>query len=95
MSTSMCMMLYATLERWRCGERLGKTWSSSTSLSINPEICREFLAFKGCGGLVGLHSSLALLVVVERQLDLTSVTTRLRGSSCVVLSRLDTGVMNQ
>ncbi|MQL93443.1 hypothetical protein Taro_026083 [Colocasia esculenta] len=22
-------------------------WSSSTSLCINPEICREFLAFKG------------------------------------------------
>ncbi|MQL96368.1 hypothetical protein Taro_029046 [Colocasia esculenta] len=32
-----------------------------------------------CGGLVGLHNSLALLVVVERQLDLTSVIARLRG----------------
>ncbi|MQL87555.1 hypothetical protein Taro_020104, partial [Colocasia esculenta] len=27
----------ARLERWRSGERLGKTWSSSTSLCINPE----------------------------------------------------------
>ncbi|MQL71823.1 hypothetical protein Taro_004178 [Colocasia esculenta] len=48
-----------------------------------------------CGGSVGLHSSLSLLVVVERQLDLTSVTGRLRGSSCAVLSGLDTDVMNQ
>ncbi|MQL99477.1 hypothetical protein Taro_032201, partial [Colocasia esculenta] len=31
-----------------------------------------------CGGLVGLHSSLYLLV--ERQLDLSSVAARLRGS---------------
>ncbi|MQL72969.1 hypothetical protein Taro_005322 [Colocasia esculenta] len=31
-----------------------------------------------CGGMVGLHSSLALLVVVERQLDHTFVTARLR-----------------
>ncbi|MQM14239.1 hypothetical protein Taro_047169 [Colocasia esculenta] len=34
-------------------------------------------------------------VVVERQLDLSSVTARLRGSSCVVLFGLDTDVMNQ
>ncbi|MQL82730.1 hypothetical protein Taro_015208, partial [Colocasia esculenta] len=33
--------------------------------------------------------------VVELQLDLSSVTARLRGCSCVVLSGLDTGVMNQ
>ncbi|MQL87608.1 hypothetical protein Taro_020149 [Colocasia esculenta] len=33
--------------------------------------------------------------VVELQLDLSSVTARLRGSSCVVLFGLDTGVMNQ
>ncbi|MQL88905.1 hypothetical protein Taro_021476 [Colocasia esculenta] len=39
--------MQASLEHWRSGERLGKTWSSSTSLCINPEICREFLAFKG------------------------------------------------
>ncbi|MQL90217.1 hypothetical protein Taro_022793 [Colocasia esculenta] len=34
-------------------------------------------------------------VVVERQLDLSFVTARLRGSSYVVLSGLDTGIMNQ
>ncbi|MQL81408.1 hypothetical protein Taro_013862 [Colocasia esculenta] len=41
--------------------------------------------------------ALALVVLCERerQLDLTSVATRLRGSCCAVLSRLDTGVMNQ
>ncbi|MQM19714.1 hypothetical protein Taro_052725 [Colocasia esculenta] len=43
--------------------------------------------------LVSLHCS--WLVVVERQLDLSSVTARLRGSSCALLSGLDTGVMNQ
>ncbi|MQL97793.1 hypothetical protein Taro_030491 [Colocasia esculenta] len=45
--------------------------------------------------LVGLHCSWLYCVVVERQLDLSFVTARLRGSSCVVLSGLDTGVMNQ
>ncbi|MQM19031.1 hypothetical protein Taro_052031, partial [Colocasia esculenta] len=39
-----------------------------------------------CGGLVGLHSSLALLVVVERQLDLTSVAARLR--VCLVVAQV-------
>ncbi|MQM15456.1 hypothetical protein Taro_048403 [Colocasia esculenta] len=34
-----------------------------------------------------LVSTVLWLVVVERQLDLSSVTARLRGSSCVVLSR--------
>ncbi|MQL90895.1 hypothetical protein Taro_023497 [Colocasia esculenta] len=43
--------------------------------------------------LVGLHYS--WLVVVERQLDLSSVTVRLRGSSCALLSELNNGVMNQ
>ncbi|MQL86856.1 hypothetical protein Taro_019396 [Colocasia esculenta] len=32
---------------------------------------------------------------LQRKLDLSSVTARLRGSSCVVLSGLDAGVMNQ
>ncbi|MQL75353.1 hypothetical protein Taro_007728 [Colocasia esculenta] len=45
--------------------------------------------------LVGLHCSFALLCGVERKLDLSSVTARLRGSSCVVLSGLDIDVMNQ
>ncbi|MQM19978.1 hypothetical protein Taro_052992, partial [Colocasia esculenta] len=35
-----------------------------------------------------LVSTVLWLVLVERQLDLSSMTTRLRGSSCVVLSRL-------
>ncbi|MQM16852.1 hypothetical protein Taro_049813 [Colocasia esculenta] len=34
-------------------------------------------------------------VVVELQLDLLSLTARLRGGSSVALSRLDTGIMNQ
>ncbi|MQM18599.1 hypothetical protein Taro_051594 [Colocasia esculenta] len=34
-------------------------------------------------------------VVVCLQLDLSSVTARLRGSSCVVLSGLDTGLISQ
>ncbi|MQM09118.1 hypothetical protein Taro_041984 [Colocasia esculenta] len=42
-----------------------------------------------------LISTLLWLVLMERQLDLSSVTVRLRGSSRVVLSGLDTGVMNQ
>ncbi|MQM04651.1 hypothetical protein Taro_037455 [Colocasia esculenta] len=42
-----------------------------------------------------LVSTILWLVLVKRQLDLSSVTVRLRGSSCVVLSGLDTGVMNQ
>ncbi|MQM05692.1 hypothetical protein Taro_038507 [Colocasia esculenta] len=42
-----------------------------------------------------LISTVLWLVLVERKLDLSSVTARLRGSSCVVLSGLDTGVMNQ
>ncbi|MQL89067.1 hypothetical protein Taro_021637, partial [Colocasia esculenta] len=33
--------------------------------------------------------------LVERQLDLSSVTARLRGCSCVVLSGLDTGLISQ
>ncbi|MQL91181.1 hypothetical protein Taro_023786 [Colocasia esculenta] len=33
--------------------------------------------------------------LVERQLDLSSVTARLRGSSCVVLSGLDIGLISQ
>ncbi|MQL91740.1 hypothetical protein Taro_024356 [Colocasia esculenta] len=41
-----------------------------------------------------LVSTVPWLVLVERQLDLSSVTARLRGSSCVVLSGLDTSVMN-
>ncbi|MQL89158.1 hypothetical protein Taro_021732 [Colocasia esculenta] len=41
-----------------------------------------------------LVSTVLWLVFVERQLDLSSVTARLRGGSCVVLSGLDTGVMN-
>ncbi|MQL78057.1 hypothetical protein Taro_010464 [Colocasia esculenta] len=40
-------------------------------------------------------STVLWLVVVERQLDLSSVTARLRGCSCDVLSGLDTGIMNQ
>ncbi|MQM15043.1 hypothetical protein Taro_047979 [Colocasia esculenta] len=42
-----------------------------------------------------LVSTVLWLVLVERQLDLSSLTARLRGSSCVVLFGLDTGVMNQ
>ncbi|MQM21620.1 hypothetical protein Taro_054663, partial [Colocasia esculenta] len=42
-----------------------------------------------------LVSTVLCLVLVERQLEISSVTTRLRGSSCVVLSGLDAGVMNQ
>ncbi|MQM11747.1 hypothetical protein Taro_044656 [Colocasia esculenta] len=33
--------------------------------------------------------------LVERQLDLSSVTARLRGCSCVVLSGLDIGLISQ
>ncbi|MQL75596.1 hypothetical protein Taro_007985 [Colocasia esculenta] len=40
--------------------------------------------------LVGLHCS--WLVVVERQLDLPSVTVRLEGSSCALLSSLGIGL---
>ncbi|MQM00794.1 hypothetical protein Taro_033533 [Colocasia esculenta] len=52
----------------------------------------------GCGTyklwwLVNLHYS--WLVVVERQLDLPFMTTRLRGSSYALLSGLYTGIMNQ
>ncbi|MQL68961.1 hypothetical protein Taro_001278 [Colocasia esculenta] len=42
-----------------------------------------------------LVSTLLWLVFVEQQLDLSSLTAKLRGSSCVVLSGLDTGVVNQ
>ncbi|MQL73420.1 hypothetical protein Taro_005768 [Colocasia esculenta] len=42
-----------------------------------------------------LVSTILWLMLVERQLDLSSVTARLRGSSCVVLSGWDTGIMNQ
>ncbi|MQM08267.1 hypothetical protein Taro_041118 [Colocasia esculenta] len=42
-----------------------------------------------------LVSTVLWLVLVERQLDLSSVTARLRGSSCVVLSGLDTGLISQ
>ena len=46
-----------------------------------------------CG--VGWSPQLFDFFLVEWQLDLSSVTARLRGSSCVVLSGLDTGIMNQ
>ncbi|MQL68953.1 hypothetical protein Taro_001244 [Colocasia esculenta] len=41
-----------------------------------------------------LVSTVLWLVLMEQQLDLSSVTARLRGGSCVVLSGLDIGVMN-
>ncbi|MQM08645.1 hypothetical protein Taro_041499 [Colocasia esculenta] len=41
-------------------------------------VCARGLSWYGGTVKVGLHSSLALLVVVEQQLDLTSVTARLR-----------------
>ncbi|MQL87629.1 hypothetical protein Taro_020175 [Colocasia esculenta] len=40
-----------------------------------------------------LVSTVVCLYLVERQLDLSSVTTRLRGCSCVVLSGLDIGLI--
>ncbi|MQM06726.1 hypothetical protein Taro_039553, partial [Colocasia esculenta] len=43
--------------------------------------------------LVSLHCS--LVCACGAQLDLSSVTVRLRGSSCVVLFGLDTGIMSQ
>ncbi|MQM05042.1 hypothetical protein Taro_037848 [Colocasia esculenta] len=42
-----------------------------------------------------LVSTVLWLVLVERQLDLSSVTVRLRDSSCVVLSGLDTCLIIQ
>ncbi|MQL74900.1 hypothetical protein Taro_007262, partial [Colocasia esculenta] len=46
-----------------------------------------------CG--VGWSPQLFDFFLVERQLDLSSVTARLRGCSCVVLSGLDIGLISQ
>ncbi|MQL67868.1 hypothetical protein Taro_000136 [Colocasia esculenta] len=46
-----------------------------------------------CG--IGWSPQLFDFFLVERQLDLTSVAARLRGSSYVVLSGLDTGLISQ
>ncbi|MQM17331.1 hypothetical protein Taro_050299 [Colocasia esculenta] len=46
-----------------------------------------------CG--VGWSPQLFDFFLVERQLDLSSVTARLRGCSCVVLSGLDTGLISK
>ncbi|MQM13332.1 hypothetical protein Taro_046256, partial [Colocasia esculenta] len=82
----------------------GKATAFSVAFRSRRELGPESLKVPGMGlQLCGLQvwcwlvSTVLWLycVVVERQLDLSSVTTRLRGSSCVVLSGLDIGIMNQ
>ncbi|MQL74115.1 hypothetical protein Taro_006468 [Colocasia esculenta] len=50
---------------------------------------------RGLSRCSGTVEFLGFTCVVELQLDFSSVIARLRGCSCVVLSGLDTGVMNQ
>ncbi|MQM17012.1 hypothetical protein Taro_049978 [Colocasia esculenta] len=76
--------------------------SSHSSDSFSWELGPESLKVPGLGlQLCGLQvwcwlvSTVLWFMVVERQLDLSSVTARLRGGSCAVLSGLDTGIMNQ
>ncbi|MQL73753.1 hypothetical protein Taro_006109 [Colocasia esculenta] len=47
------------------------------------------------GRVVSANGQLFDFFLVERQLDLSSVTARLRGCSCVVLSGLDIGLISQ
>ncbi|MQM22514.1 hypothetical protein Taro_055567 [Colocasia esculenta] len=58
-----------------------------------PEFVLWSLVARLCG--VGWSPQLFVFFLVERQLDLSSVTARLRGSSCVVLSGLDIGLISQ
>ncbi|MQL82233.1 hypothetical protein Taro_014706 [Colocasia esculenta] len=66
-------------------------------LELGPESLKvSGMGLQLCGLQVWcwLVSTVLWLVAVKRQLDLSSVTAKLRGCSCVVLSGLDTGVMN-
>ncbi|MQM22140.1 hypothetical protein Taro_055188 [Colocasia esculenta] len=60
-----------------------------------PRGARHGPAACGCRCGVGWSPQLFDFFLVERQLELSSVTVRLRGSSCVVLFGLDTGLISQ
>ncbi|MQL85515.1 hypothetical protein Taro_018035 [Colocasia esculenta] len=93
--------LYVRLrERWQWGSDFPEF--VLLSLVARLVLRRETLEVPGmnlqlcvcrCG--IGWSPQLFDFFLVERQLDLSSVTARLRGCSCVVLSGLDTGLISQ
>ncbi|MQM05306.1 hypothetical protein Taro_038118 [Colocasia esculenta] len=85
-------------ERGHAGSEVFFVFFGLFDWELGPEFLKvPCLGLQLCGLQVWcwLGSTVLWLVVVERQLDLSSVATRLRVGSCDVLSGLDTSVMNQ